>query len=79
MELEAVKMTSVFPNLVSEIAISSALGISNRTFYNKMSGLVPFTWPETCIIRDVFFPDMDKDDLFTKLDTSEANDQPKVG
>lgn len=55
-----------YPNLVAEIAkrgikkqaIASALGISYRAFYNKISGRVPFTWPEACIIRDTFFPDM---------------------
>lgn len=67
-------MNVVFPNLASEIAkrgvkkcaISSTLGISGRSLYNKMSGRVPFTWPETCAIRDNFFPDMDKDYLFRR-------------
>lgn len=61
-----------YPNLVAEIAkrgikkqaISSALGISYKSFYNKISGRVPFTWPETCIIRGTFFPDMSLEVLF---------------
>ena len=61
-----------FPVLTGEIAkrgikkcaISSALGISNRALYSKMSGKVPFTWPEVCNITERFFPDMSKDDLF---------------
>lgn len=62
-----------FPVLTGEIAkrgikkcaISSALGISGRALYNKMSGKVPFTWPEVCNINERFFPDMSKDDLFS--------------
>ena len=76
MELEVKDLKALYPNLASEIAkrgikkcvIASTIGISSRAFYNKMSGLVPFTWPETCAIRDTFFPDMNKDTLFAKSD-----------
>ena len=69
-------LNAIYPNLVGEIAkrgikkcaIASALGISSRSLYSKMSGAVPFTWPETCAIRDTFFPDMSKDELFAKAD-----------
>lgn len=65
-------MNVEFPTLAGEIArrgvkksvIASAIGISNRALYNKMSGVVPFTWPEACAIQERFFPDVDKDDLF---------------
>ena len=61
-----------YPILMAEIAkrgikksvISARLGISGRSLYNKMAGTVAFTWPEVCQIRDTFFPDMGKDDLF---------------
>lgn len=74
-------MSVKYPNLVSEIAkrgirrsvMASTLGISARALYNKMEGKAPFTWPETCIIRDTFFPDMNKDDLFYKNDDKDAN------
>lgn len=64
-----------FPVLAGEIAkrgikkcaISTALGISGRAFYNKMSGRVPFTWPEVCGINERFFPDMSKDELFARF------------
>lgn len=74
MEVEVNIMSNVaFPVLTGEIAkrgikkcaISAALGISGRALYNKMSGKVPFTWPEVCNINERFFPDMSKDDLFT--------------
>ena len=66
-----------FPVLTGEIAkrgikkcaISSALGISGRALYNKMSGKVPFTWPEACRINEKFFPDMSKDELFAQADS----------
>ena len=71
-----------YPILAAEIAkrgikksvISSRLGISGRTLYNKMAGTVPFTWPEACQIRDTFFPDLGKDDLFqTAADNRQQN------
>lgn len=65
-------MAFAYPNLVAEIArrgtkksaIARRLGITERAFHNKMSGVAPFTWPEACIIQRQFFPDMDKDFLF---------------
>ncbi len=53
---------------IKKSAIALELGISGRTFYNKLSGRVPFTWPEACHIRNHFFPDMDKDSLFIHAD-----------
>lgn len=67
-------MNVEYPVLVGEIAkrgikksvISASVGITERAFYNKLYGKSPFTWPEVCKIRDTFFPDMDKDVLFTR-------------
>lgn len=69
-------MNAVYPNLASEIAkrgikkcvIATTLGISSRALYNKMSGHAPFTWPETCTIKEAFFPDVSKDFLFSRTD-----------
>ena len=68
------RLISYYPTLTAEIAkrgikkcvIASALGISGKALHNKMCGKTPFTWPEVCNIRDRFFPDMDKDRLFTQ-------------
>ncbi len=65
-------MICIYSNLSGEItkrgikksAISSALGISDRAFHNKLCGITKFTWPEVCKIQQVFFPDLDKDYLF---------------
>ena len=67
-------MAAVYPVLVGEIAkrgikknaIATGIGISYRALHNKLSGAVPFTWPETCAIQERFFPDMNKDDLFCR-------------
>lgn len=67
-------MSAVYPNLVSEMAkkgtkkkaVASALGISQRTLYNKMAGAVPFTWPEVQTIHSVFFPSVSLDVLFAR-------------
>lgn len=67
-------MNVAYPVLAGEIAkrgikkcaISDAIGVSYKALYNKMSGKVPFTWPEVCEIRNTFFPDMKKDVLFSK-------------
>ena len=62
----------VYPNLEKEMkrrkitkgALAQIIGVNYRTFYNKWHGLTPFTWPEVCRIRDVFFPDMTLEELF---------------
>lgn len=63
-----------YPTLTGEIAkrgikkraIANALKISERAFHNKMIGTTEFTWPETCLINEIFFPDMTKEELFDK-------------
>ena len=67
-------MIAAYPNLAGEIAkrgikkttMAKALGITERALYSKIGGLTQFTWDETCVIRDTFFPDMGKDDLFAR-------------
>jgi len=69
-------LNSVYPTLVGEIArrgikktvIAERLGISERTFYNKLAGNAQFTWPEVCKINSYFFPDMAPNDLFARCD-----------
>lgn len=69
-------MNVAFPVLAGEIAkrgvkkcaIASSIGISGRALYNKMSGEVPFTWPEVCCINEQFFPDMSKEALFAQAE-----------
>lgn len=71
-------MNIAFPILAGEIArrgikksaMASALGISGRALYNKLSGEVPFTWPEVCGINERFFPDMSKESLFARDDST---------
>ena len=76
-------MTVVFPELVGEIAkrgikksaIAKRLNISERAFYNKLSGYSSFTWEEVCTINDCFFPDMKPEELFARgscLDTGQG-------
>ena len=74
-------MTCAYPLLEFEIkkrgikikAIYTALEISSRSFYNKRYGLVPFTWPEVEKIQKLFFPDISKDQLFSKAEISNIN------
>ena len=73
-------MAAVYPILVGEIAkrgikrsvIASTIGISERALYSKITGKVQFTWPEACKIREVFFPDIEKDVLFEKATEENA-------
>lgn len=68
-----------YPTLAGEIAkrglkkkdIAEGIGICSRALSNKLSGKVPFTWPEVSAIRAQFFPDMAPNDLFRR-----ADDQP---
>ena len=63
---------AVYPTLTKEIgnrgikmkAIASAANISERTLYNKIHGIRPFTWPEVKAIWKQFFPDLSVDELF---------------
>lgn len=63
-----------FPNLEGEIVrrgikkedIASALGITGRAFRNKLNGSSPLTWPQADYIQKRFFPDKDKDYLYSR-------------
>ncbi|RKJ52560.1 transcriptional regulator [bacterium 1XD42-1] len=65
-----------YPNLEREIAgrgikkkaIAENINVCTKTLRNKMSGKVPFTWPEVSKIRCCFFPDMTPDTLFKTHD-----------
>lgn len=73
-------MVVLYPVLAGEIAkrgikkatIAKQLGISNRTLYNKLYGLADFTWTEVLEIRSCFFPDIDPQLLFSRVDQDSA-------
>ena len=74
-------MKIIYPVLIGEIAkrgikksaIATQINISVKSLYNKLSGVTPFTWDEVCKINSCFFPDMDKNDLFSsKTDSKSA-------
>ncbi len=62
-----------YPALEKEIAargikkkvIAESINVCYRSLNNKLSGRVPFTWPEVSIIRHRFFPDIEPDILFS--------------
>lgn len=64
----------MYPNLEAEMArnnvrnedIAKAIKKDERTIRNKRSGATDFTWNETLIIRDVFFPNLQLEYLFEK-------------
>ena len=62
----------IFENDIKKKKIANSLGVSPRTFTSKLHGISKFTWNETCIIQKEFFPDMDKDTLFSTIDEKEA-------
>lgn len=45
---------------------AKVLGVSYRTFYNKLNGITQFTWREVCVLRDTFFPDCTVDEIFDR-------------
>lgn len=51
---------------IRKTSIARAAGIAPRTLANKMNGKVAFTWPEVQIIQSQFFPDIEKDRLFSR-------------
>ena len=73
MEMEVIYMV-YYPTLEREIAgrgikkkiIAESIGVCNRSLNNKLSGRVPFTWPEVAAIKERFFPDMTAEYLFAR-------------
>lgn len=65
-----------YPALEREIAgrgikkktIAESIGVCNRSLNNKLSGRVPFTFPEVSTIKDRFFPDMQLEELFVRVE-----------
>ncbi len=65
-----------YPTLEKEIAgrgikkkvIAESIGVCYKSLNNKLSGRVPFTWPEVSKIRSQFFPDITPDALFAHVD-----------
>ena len=55
---------NLYAKKISRGTIASRLGISTRTFSNKMHGKTPFTWNEVKAIHDEFFPDIPIEELF---------------
>ncbi len=45
---------------------ANALGVSYKTFYNKLNGITQFTWREVCILHDTFFPNFTIDEIFDR-------------
>ncbi len=70
-------------NLQAEIArqnikqkeMAESIGVNEKTLRNKISGVTSFTFPETKVIRDTFFPDMRLEYLFS----NDEPDKPKAG
>lgn len=53
---------------ISQKDIYEALGIGQRTLYDKIYGRTDFTWNEVLTIHDKFFPDLDIQYLFASGD-----------
>lgn len=68
-----------YPTLEREIAgrgikkktVAESINVCNRSLNNKLSGRVPFTWPEVSKIRNRFFPDMTVEVLFARVDPAQ--------
>ena len=50
---------------IKKSVIASELKITQTALYHKIDGKSPFKWTEACLIQSKFFPDIDKDTLFT--------------
>lgn len=76
----------LYPNLVGEIArrgikkkvIAQSIGVCDKSLNNKLTGRVPFTWPEVKLIRRQFFPDVDPEYLFKRSDDADDDTTPEV-
>lgn len=50
---------------IRKSVIAKTLGITERSLRNKIDGERPFTWEQACMIHSKFFPDLEKDVLFS--------------
>jgi len=65
-----------YPVLVGEMAkrdihkktVAKCIGVCDKSLNNKLTGKVPFTWPEVKKIRNQFFLDIHPDELFATMD-----------
>lgn len=54
---------------IKKKAIAKLLGITERTFLNKLKGITKFGWDEAAKIHMTYFLDIeDRDDLFVEND-----------
>lgn len=51
---------------IKKSAIAARLNISEKTLYNKLSGVTDLWLSEANLIQRDFFPDVPKDELFQK-------------
>lgn len=73
-------MVTAFPELVGEMAkrgitrisVAKSIGVSTRALYSKLAGNSDFTLSEASAIHSTFFPDMDKDRLFARIEQDSA-------
>lgn len=56
--------TKIFERGLKKNAIAKKLNITPRALNNKIAGLTPFTWEQVCLIQEIYFPDLTKDELF---------------
>jgi hypothetical protein len=62
----------IYERGIKRKTICSAIGVSPRTFTNKMSGVSEFSWSEVCKIQSKFFPDVSKEKLMQKNENKSA-------
>lgn len=55
---------------IKKKAIAESINVCYKSLNNRLSGRVPFTWPEVSRIRNQFFPDMNPDVLFAWAEDS---------
>ena len=76
-----------YPVLAGEIAkrgikkkaIAQCIGVCDKSLNNKLSGKVPFTWPEVRAIRHTFFPEISPDTLFSNADETSQSAAQSIG
>lgn len=54
---------------ISKSDISSLIGVSQKSAYNKFSGKTKFTWDEVVSIKNQFFPEICLEDLMRTRQT----------
>lgn len=62
---------------IKQIDMATALGVNEKTLRNKLNEVTAFTFPETQLIRNTYFPELKLEYLFAQDKDASAEPEEK--